>query len=141
MSAGPSRLLDSSAATARVALTKRGRGGWLTSRLTDDDGVADLNNLKSAVSAASAKYRYGAARIYAQTGNVLPGFSLESFQSWSTLALAANHWSIKKRQQATLTNYIGGAFWGGKIEIGTPPQSFDVVSPRIVADEPPKRGT
>ena len=130
LAAGPSRLSDSSPATARIALTKRGRRGWLASRLTDDDGVADLANLKNAVSAASAKYRFGAARIYSQTGHVLPGFSLGSFQSWSKLALATDHASIKKRQQATLINYIDGAFWGGKIDIGTPPQCFDVVSPQ-----------
>ena len=133
--AGPSRLSDSFPGTARIALTKRGRRGWLAGRLTDDDGVADLANLKNAVSLASAKYRYGAARIYSQTGHTLPGFSPESFQSWSKLALAANYRSIKKRQQAALTNYIDGSFWGGKIEIGTPPQCFDVVSATVAGHQ------
>lgn len=133
--AGPSRLSDTSPATARIALTKRARSSWLASRLADEDGVADLGNLQNAVSVASSKYRSGASRIYSRTGHKLPGFSLDAFESWSTLALAPVHSfsgpgadvGMKKRQQAPLTNYLDGSYWGGKIEIGTPPQEFDVV--------------
>ncbi|GAA5993699.1 hypothetical protein JCM10908_001335, partial [Rhodotorula pacifica] len=132
--AGPSRLSDFSSSTARIALTKRGRTTWLGSRMADEDGVADLANLQNAVSVASSKYRSGASRIYSRTGHKLPGFSLDAFGSWSTLALApvrtllgdVSETLLHKRQQETLTNYLDGSYWGGKIAIGTPPQYFDV---------------
>lgn len=137
--AGPARLPDPPS-TARITLTKRARGSYLGSRLSYDDGVANLDNLQTAVSVATSKYRAGASRLYSRTGHRLPGFSLSTFEEWTKKAVAPLRTVLgdvadvllQKRQHEHLTNYLDGSYWGGQIAIGTPPQYFDVVCPKVV---------
>ncbi|KAM0788759.1 hypothetical protein ACM66B_002850 [Microbotryomycetes sp. NB124-2] len=99
--------------------------------------VANLDNLKMAMSSVTNKYSSGAARYHSRTGQCLPGF--QALQELSTEAQDRVHdWAqalglkwpssgkTQKRQQAQLHNH-DEVLWAGQVQIGTPGQTFNVI--------------
>ncbi|GAA6012086.1 hypothetical protein JCM10207_005123 [Rhodosporidiobolus poonsookiae] len=141
--AHPSRLASRSTDGVRIPLHAkrdgtRGRLWWTTRMRKPDSDVVDLDALKSNLALAEDKFTEGSSRYYFATGDKLPGFSLDRFESWSKIALndvvggltggAVHLWGSRhrKRQQDVLTNYLDGSLWAGTVTVGTPPQTFTV---------------
>ncbi|KAK4055701.1 hypothetical protein OIV83_000247 [Microbotryomycetes sp. JL201] len=135
---GPARL-PSPGHRVRVPLQRRSPSAHAPTTSHATLPVANLDNLKVAMSSVTNKYTGGAFRYHSRTGHCLPGF--QQLQTLTEQAQGAvNDWAQalglkwpsgsnnrnQRRQQAPLRNH-DEVLWAGEVEVGTPGQAFSVI--------------